>query len=141
MNLTILENPIPAVGAVVFKDDRVLLVRRKNPPAKDMWAIPGGKIKLGERLQAAAEREVFEETGLVIKAAEPVFSFDVIEQDENENLQFHYVIIDLIAEFVKGEIKANDDAVEARWIQRHELSTLNINEKTRFLLKEKYDFY
>jgi 8-oxo-dGTP diphosphatase len=141
MSNKILQSPIAAVGAVVFKDDFVLLVKRKNPPAKNMWAIPGGKIKLGERLQDAAEREIFEETGLVIKAAEPVFSFDVIEYDENKNIRFHYVIVDLIADYLEGEIKPNDDAVEARWIQRHELSSLNINERTRFLLKERFDFY
>lgn len=141
MSNTILQSPIAAVGAVVFKDDSVLLVKRKNPPAKNMWAIPGGKIKLGEGLQKAAEREIFEETGLVIKAAEPVFSFDVIEHDENKNIRFHYVIVDLIAEYIEGEIKSNDDALEARWIQRHELSSLNVNERTRLLLKERFDFY
>ena len=133
--------PVPAVGAVVFKDDRILLVKRKNPPAKNLWAIPGGKIKPGERMQKAAEREIFEETGLSIKANEPVFSFDVIEHDDNGDIQFHYVIVDLTADYLDGEIKASDDAIEARWISRQELSSLSINKMTRFLLKEKFDFY
>ena len=133
--------PQAAVGAVVFKDDCVLLVKRKNPPAKGLWAIPGGKIKFGERLQTAAEREIFEETGLVVKAAEPVFSFDVIERDSEGNIKFHYVIIDLIAEYVNGELKAQDDAAEARWIHRDEIPVLDLNEKSRLLLKEKLDFY
>jgi ADP-ribose pyrophosphatase len=136
-----IEYPRAAVGAVVFKDDCVLLVRRKNPPAKDMWAIPGGKIKLGERLQAAAEREVFEETGLVIKAAEPVFSFDMIEYDTKGEIQFHYVMIDLMAVYVSGELRANDDAIEARWINRGEMDSLDINDKSRLLLKERFEFY
>jgi 8-oxo-dGTP diphosphatase len=133
--------PVVAVGAVIFKDDSVLLVRRKNAPAKDFWAIPGGKIKPGERLQEAAEREILEETGLIVKAADPVFSFDVIERDKTGEIQFHYVIIDLIAHYLSGQIKAADDAVEARWITRQDLSSLSINEKTRLLLKEKFDFY
>ena len=133
--------PVAAVGAVVFKDDRILLVKRKNPPAKNLWAIPGGKIKPGERMQEAAEREIFEETGLSIKANEPVFSFDVIEHDDSGNIQFHYVIVDLTADYLDGEIKASDDAIEARWISRQELSSLSINKMTRFLLKEKFDFY
>lgn len=133
--------PVAAVGAVVFKDSRVLLVKRKNAPAKDLWAIPGGKIKPGERLQEAAEREILEETGLIVKAADPVFSFDVIERDDTGKIKFHYVIIDLMAKYISGEIRASDDAIEARWITSQDLSVLSINEKTRFLLKEKFDFY
>jgi 8-oxo-dGTP diphosphatase len=57
--------PRPAVGAVVFKGDAVLLVQRANPPSRGMWAIPGGRVRLGETLQAAAEREILEETGVV----------------------------------------------------------------------------
>ncbi|HES58813.1 MAG: NUDIX hydrolase [Calditrichaceae bacterium] len=133
--------PVAAVGAVVFNNGCVLLVKRKNPPAKGQWAIPGGKIMTGERMQETAEREIFEETSLVIKAGNPVFSFDVIERDENGKLQFHYVIIDLIAEYLSGDIKARDDAIEARWIAKKELSDLKINPNTRYLLKEKFDFY
>lgn len=133
--------PVAAVGSVVFKDNRILLVKRKNPPAKNLWAIPGGKIKPGERMQEAAEREIFEETGLKIKAGEPVFSFDVIEHDGDGNIQFHYVIVDLMADYLSGELKASDDASEACWITRQELSSLSINKMTRFLLKEKFDFY
>jgi ADP-ribose pyrophosphatase len=52
--------PRVAVGAVITHKDKVLLVLRGQPPAKDMWAIPGGSVNLGETLQAAAEREVLE---------------------------------------------------------------------------------
>ena len=55
---------------MVFKDDAVLLVQRGNMPSRGMWSIPGGRIRLGETLQAAAEREIFEETGVVIRANE-----------------------------------------------------------------------
>ncbi len=132
--------PIPAVGAVVFKGKAVLLVRRGSPPSRDMWAIPGGRIRLGETLQAAAERELLEETGVVVRAGKPVLVFDVIQQDERGVVKYHYVIVDLDADYVSGEPRAGDDAADARWITESELARLTVNPATRRLLAEKYNF-
>ena len=134
------DTPRPAVGAVVFKDDAVLLVRRGNPPACGMWAIPGGRIRLGETLQAAAEREILEETGVVVRAGDPVFVFDSVERDASGRVRFHYVIVDLAAEYLRGEPTAGDDAADARWVTRDDLARLPVNPVTRRLLAETYDF-
>lgn len=132
--------PQVAVGVVVFKDDRVLLVRRGNAPAKGLWAIPGGSMELGETLQAAAEREIFEETGIEIRAGEPVFTFDVIERDDDGRIRFHYVIVDMIADYIGGALRSGDDAVEARWVSSPALYRLNVSSRTRQLLKERFGF-
>ena len=132
--------PSVAVGAVVFKDDCVLLIRRGQPPAIDNWAIPGGKVKLGETLQSAAEREIFEETGVVIKAGEPVHTFDLLEWGKDGQLRYHYVIVDLLAEYLKGRLSAGDDAREARWVSAAELHQLNVSAETVKLLKDKFHF-
>ena len=134
------DQPRVAVGAIVFKDNKVLLVRRGKPPARDLWAIPGGSVEICETLQRAAEREIFEETGITIQALEPVFTFDYIELDEFGCARFHYVIIDLTAEYVGGEPRAGDDAAEARWVSSQEMATLKVSSKTRQLLKERFDF-
>ena len=81
--------PRVAVGAVVFKDGKVLMVRRGKPPAKDQWAIPGGSVELGETLQDAAEREILEETGISIRAHAPFYTFEVIDRDEKNRVRFH----------------------------------------------------
>ena len=105
-----------------------------------MWAIPGGSVRLGESLREAAEREIFEETGITIRALEPVFTFDVIDRDASGNIRFHYVIIDLTAEYVEGMPVAADDASAAGWISANELSSIEVNAKTRKLLQSRFDF-
>ena len=132
--------PVVAVGAIVFKNNRVLLVRRAQPPSQDMWAIPGGRVEIGETLQEAAEREILEETGITIQAGEPVYTFDYIERDGSPHPRFHYVIIDLAADYVRGETRAGDDAADVRWVTAEELASLNVSSKTLRLLKTHYEF-
>ena len=134
------EHPRLAVGAVVFCEGRVLLVRRGRPPAEGQWAIPGGNVKLGETLKQAAQREILEETGVVIEAGEPVYTFDAVVRDDSGRVQFHYVIVDLAAEFVSGDLKAGDDAQEARWVSAEEMATLTVSPPTLDLLRSQYDF-
>jgi ADP-ribose pyrophosphatase len=133
-------SPQVAVGAVVFKGDKVLLVLRSKPPAENQWSIPGGCVELGETLQEAAEREILEETGIIIRAGEPVYTFDVIEKDDRGLIRFHYVILDLAADYIRGEVKAGNDAVDVSWVSSKDISGLNVSAATRKLLKECYGF-
>ena len=136
MNEQALRGPRVAVGAVVIYGRRILLVRRANPPGQGDWAIPGGTVNLGETLQEAAEREIREETGLIIKAGVPIYAFDLIERDGNGQILFHYVIIDLMTEYVTGEVSPSDDALDARWFSPEELRGLILNEFTGKFLRE-----
>lgn len=129
-----------AVGAVVFHNDCILLVQRKLPPSQGQWAIPGGKVQLGETLRAAAEREILEETGVTIRAGEPIYTFELIEPDPDGDIAFHYVIIDLMAEFLHGEPTASDDASTAAWVDRQTFANLPVNTTTQTLLRQKFHF-
>jgi len=131
--------PLVAVGAVVFNKDKVLLVLRAKPPAENHWTIPGGCVELGETLQEAAEREIREETGLTIRAGEPVYTFDVIKRDANGAIRFHYVIVDLEADYVSGELRAGDDATDVCWASFKDVKSLRVSAATRKLLKECYN--
>ena len=133
--------PKVAVGAVVFKNGEVLLVRRGQPPSQDFWAIPGGCVEIGETLQQAAEREIFEETGIKIRAKEPVYTFDVIDRDGHGKIRFHYVIVDLAADYLSGDPKAGDDAAEARWVSAQQIDDLQVSPPTLKLLKNKFGFF
>ena len=132
--------PRVAVGAVVFKDECVLLVRRGQPPAEDLWAIPGGSVEIGETLQEAAEREILEETGIQIRALKPIYTFDAIDRDKAGKVRFHYVIVDLAADYVRGEPKPGDDALEARWVSATEIKYLEVSPATLKLLQTKFGF-
>jgi len=134
------QHPRLAVGAIVFREDKILLIKRGRPPAKAQWAIPGGNVQLGESLQAAAQREILEETGIVIKATEPVYTFDAIVKDADGRIQFHYVIVDLAAEYIEGEPQPGDDADDVRWVPAEELEGLHVSPPTLDLLQGKYDF-
>ncbi len=129
-------HPRVGVGAIVIKDDAVLLVKRGANPGKGMWAIPGGNLELGETLQDAAQREIMEETGIEIKAKlPPHITFDLINRDEEERIRFHYVIVDLIADYVSGEPKGADDALEARWVRIKDLDKMPVSNNTLKVLK------
>ena len=132
--------PKIGIGAVVFHRDKVLLVQRKNPPAAGQWAIPGGKIKLGESLQQAAEREIMEETGIRIHAREPIYAFDLIQHNAQGDCETHYVVVDVEADYITGQAQAADDAADVRWVSAEELDTLPVNSTTRHLLQSRYNF-
>lgn len=134
------DSPQIAVGAVVFRENRVLLVKRNQLPGKGLWAIPGGRLELGETLKEAAQREVREETGVIIRAGDPVYTFDLIERDDQGRIRFHYVIVDLLADYISGNPHPRSDACEARWIAPRELEELPVTKSTRAFLKEKIKF-
>ena len=129
------DHPRVAVGAVVIHDGCILLVKRGKQPARGEWAIPGGSVELGETLQEAAEREIFEETGITIRAGKVIYTFDAIVTDGGRT-RFHYVILDLEAAYVAGDPLAGDDVLEAGWFGPGQLETLGVNARTLHLLTE-----
>ena len=132
--------PRVAVGAIVFNNGNILLVKRGKPPAEGVWAIPGGSVRLGETLKEAAEREILEETGVTIEAHEPAYTFDAVHRDESGAVRFHYVIVDLMAEYISGEPKPGDDALDARWFSSEEIRNVKVSDATVKLLEEKFNF-
>jgi ADP-ribose pyrophosphatase len=128
--------PEPAVGASVRRRNRVLLVKRRRSPGEGLWAIPGGRVHLGETLQEAAEREVFEETGIIVAAGEAIYTFDLIDVDERGRVIFHYIIVDLMAEYRGGFLRPGDDASEACWVTPEEMVNLPMADKTRQILED-----
>jgi len=102
------KNPYPTVDILFHHPGEVLLIRRKNEPFG--WALPGGFVDYGESAEQAAEREALEETGL---KAQHLRQFRVYSQPGRDP-RFHTLSVIFLAQ-PEGEIRAGDDAAEARW--------------------------
>ena len=124
------QTPRVGVGAITVKDRKVLLVKRGIEPSKGLWAIPGGMLKLGETLQECASREILEETGIKIKVGDCIYVFDFLERDNKRKFKFHFVVVDFAAEYISGEPKGADDALEDRWLSPEELNKLPVAKNT-----------
>lgn len=114
--------PVVAVGAVIVRDDNVVLIRRGQPPLQGAWSLPGGVVELGETLIEALVREVQEETGLTVTVGPVVAVLDRIDRMHDDRVEFHYVIIDYLCTASGGTLVSRSDAAEARWAHRATLA-------------------
>jgi len=122
--------PLIGVGVVVFKGDRVLLIRRGKPPRQGQWSLPGGRQRLGERVAEAARREVGEEAGIEIEVGALVDVVDSITRDAAGAVEYHYTLIDLLAEWRSGEARAGHDAAEVAWADPDQLAPYSLWQET-----------
>jgi ADP-ribose pyrophosphatase YjhB (NUDIX family) len=114
--------PQIGIGIVLLRGDDVLLIRRGKPPGAGQWSLPGGKQELGETAEAAARRELFEETGLECGALTMVAHADSITHDETGRIEYHYTILDFAGRYEGGEAIPGDDASACAWVSPAELA-------------------
>lgn len=105
-----------------MRDGRVLLVQRKRHPGAGLWAVPGGKVELGETLAATARREMSEETGLEVEVGEVVWVGESVGPGTPP--EWHFVLIDFLATVIGGELEPGDDAAAAGWFTYDEATAL-----------------
>jgi 8-oxo-dGTP diphosphatase len=128
--------PVVSVGAVVVKQGRVLLAERGHPPSKGMWTFPGGVVELGETLQDAVARELWEECGIRVQAVRPLTVVGRIFQDAEGRVEYHYVIVEMLAEWAEGEVRASSDIRKAGWFSVGEMEALPLTPGVAELAKE-----
>jgi len=128
--------PQVGVGAAIVQNGRVLLVQRGREPGRGLWALPGGRLELGETVREAVAREVLEECGLEIVPGEVVAVVDMIQRDEHDRVRYHYVLIDFLATPVGGELTVASDILDARWVSEAELDELEMPPRAREVARQ-----
>jgi len=133
------EHPLVGVGAIIIEGDRVLLVKRAHPPLQAQWSIPGGVLEVGELVREAAVREAREETGLIVEPGDLLGVYDRILRNEEQRVQYHYVLVDFLCRPVGGELYAASDAEEVRWFTREELPALKLADDTQDVIRKGFE--
>jgi 8-oxo-dGTP diphosphatase len=106
--------PQLAVSAAIFRDGKVLLVRRARSPGKGFYSLPGGRVEFGESLQVALAREVDEETGLRIDIVGLAGWREVLPGGPGDG---HYVILSFAARWTAREPVLNDEHDDFKWLE------------------------
>jgi 8-oxo-dGTP diphosphatase len=108
--------PILAVSAAIFRNGKVLIVRRARPPAGGLYTLPGGGVEVGETLTEAVVREIREETALTVEPVALAGYREAIGKDDDGRIRRHFVILPFAARWVAGEPVLNDELTEALWL-------------------------
>ncbi len=118
-----LERPVVGVLAVVRRGNQLLLAQRSKGSYKGRWGFPGGHLERGETVTAAALRELREETGVEAEARGILTALDEIGRDAGGIVQWHYVLVAVLADWRSGEAIAADDAAGVRWATMDEITS------------------
>jgi ADP-ribose pyrophosphatase YjhB (NUDIX family) len=115
--------PQLAVSAAIFRNGRVLLVRRARSPGKGFYSLPGGRVEFGESLHQALSREVDEETGLRIDIVGLAGWREVLPSAGGGG---HYVIMSFAARWRANEPVLNDEHDDFKWLAPDALGDLKL---------------
>ena len=126
--------PLVGVGAVVCDGRRVLLERRGQPPGLGSWSLPGGLIDVGETAEDAVRREVREECGIEVTVGPVLGIFEPIVRDPDGRVRYHYVVVDYLAHYHGGEVRAGDDAADLAWVAPEDLDAFALLPATQQMI-------
>jgi 8-oxo-dGTP diphosphatase len=110
------QNPVPAAGAIIVRDDSILLVKRGHPPRIGWWCIPAGFMEWDEHPSSTAVREIEEETGLKIELTGFFEVYSGVDDPRSNAILMLY-----LARVTGGELRAGDDALEVRYFSFDDL--------------------
>jgi len=135
------DRPWVGVGGIVFQSDKVLLVKRGKEPGLGKWSIPGGAVDVGESVKTALQREIEEETGLLVEVLDLIEVFERIIPDPQGKILYHYVLLDYWCGITGGQLMAQSDADEAGFFPVDSLKTINLPQETERVILKAYEKY
>jgi 8-oxo-dGTP diphosphatase len=115
---------VPAVSVALVRGDQILLVRRGRAPSLGLYAFPGGRVEPGETAEAAARRELMEETGLTAGKLSPHREYLISREPEGRAIDFRLQVF--AGSYGGGEPTAGDDADGAGWFTLAEMERLPV---------------
>ncbi|MEE1117175.1 NUDIX hydrolase [Methanosphaera sp.] len=130
--MTKYKNPALTVDTIIIEDNKVILIKRLNNPFKDHWAIPGGFVEYGEKVEDAAVREAKEETGLDIELTKLVGVYS----DPDRDPRGHTVTVAFLSKIIGGTLKSDSDAKDAKFIDISELKNMKLAFDHNEILKD-----
>jgi 8-oxo-dGTP diphosphatase len=113
--------PFLAVSVAVFRAGRVLIAERMKPPMTGVFTLPGGMVESGERLEAAALRELSEEVGISAEIIGFTRHVEIIDRDREGAIRFHAVVCPFAARWTGGEPTPNDEIGRLLFIDPSEI--------------------
>ena len=128
--------PYVGVGAVIWRDDKFLLIQRGKPPREREWSLPGGAQHVGETVRETCLREIKEETGLTVEITGLLDVIDGIFKDGDGQVEHHYTLVDFTARWVSGDAKAADDVTDVRWVSLDDLGDYGLWEETERVIRK-----
>ena len=128
--------PIVGVGTVIWKNGEVLLVKRGKAPGLGDWTIPGGAQELGETMEETAHREALEEAGCKVKNLKFLRVADELLFDAQDQLEYHYTLIDFEADWASGEPRPGEAETDAAFFDPARLDELQMWEETRKAIRQ-----
>ena len=128
--------PIVGVGAVIVHDGKVVLVKRRFEPLAGQWSLPGGRLELGETLEAGLAREMLEETGLRVEVGPVVDVFDRILLDTERRVRYHYVLIDYLCRPIGGALAHGSDVAAAELVDPDDLERYRLTPKASSVIEK-----
>ena len=128
--------PIVGVGAVIVHEDKVVLVKRRFEPLAGQWSLPGGRLELGETLEAGVAREILEETGLDVQVGPVVDVFDRILLDPERKVRYHYVLVDYLCRPRGGLLRHGSDVAAAELVSPDDLDRFRLTPKATSVIEK-----
>ncbi|NLI81197.1 MAG: NUDIX hydrolase [Deltaproteobacteria bacterium] len=132
------QRPLVGVGAIIFREDSVLLVQRGREPSYGKWSIPGGAVELGESLHHAVSREVLEEVGLEVAVRDLVVALDRVIRDQRGEIEYHYVLLDFLCEWKGGEPAPASDVLNCAFVSLKDLSRYHLTDGTEKVIRRAF---